>query len=219
MIMASTSQENLPRHAHISAFLVPIDLPGVSVGSPDKKMGQSGTQIADVILEDVRVPASALLGGTEGNGFRNAMQALDSGRLSVAAASTGYAKRILEYGLQYAMERKAFGETIANFQLIQAMLADSKAEIYASECMLQDATKRADAGERISSQAACVKMFASEMCGRIADRVVQIHGGNGYALEYEASRLLCDARILNIFEGAAEIQAQVVAKRKLAEGN
>lgn len=217
LIMARTSAESLPKNAHVSAFIVPMNSPGVSVSSPDAKMGQAGSQIADIILEDVRVPADALLGGVEGHGFRAAMQSLDKGRLSVAAAATGYAARILDAGLRYAMERKAFGEPIAQFQLIQAMLADSKAEIYAAECMLADATRRADRGERISLEASAAKMFASEMCGRVADRVVQIYGGAGYLKEYEAERFFRDARIYRIYEGTTQIQQLVIAKNMIRQ--
>lgn len=215
MIMARTNKENLPKNTHVSAFLVPLDLPGVTIGKPDKKLGQSGSQIADVILEDVRVPANALLGGVEGRGFKAAMQTIDTGRLSVAAASVGYAKRMLDYALNYAMERKAFGERIANFQLIQAMLADSKAEIYAAECMIKDATSRADKGDDIIVDAACTKMFASEMCGRVADRTVQILGGAGYLKEYLAERFYRDCRIYRIYEGTTQIQQLIIAKRMI----
>ncbi len=145
------------------------------------------------------------------------MQSLDNGRLSVAAASVGYAKRMLDAGLQYAMERKAFGEPIANFQLIQAMLADSKAEIYAADCMLNDACARADRGEKILVEAAATKMFASEMCGRVADRVVQIHGGAGYLKEYLAERFYRDCRIYRIYEGTTQIQQLVIAKNMIRD--
>ena len=118
LIMARTSKEALPKNAHVSAFLVPMDTPGVSVGKSDKKMGQAGSHIADIIMEDVHVSGDALLGGVEGEGFRTAMQSLDNGRLSVAAAAAGYARRMLDTALRYANERKAFGEPIANFQLI-----------------------------------------------------------------------------------------------------
>ena len=155
MIMARTNAENLPKNAHVSAFLVSMDLPGVSLGKRDKKMGQSGSPICDIIFDNVRVPADALLGGIEGRGFQAAMKSIDNGRLSVAAASVGYAKRMLDYALDYAMERRAFGEPIANFQLIQAMLADSEAEIYAAESMLDDVTRRADTGEDIIVKASC----------------------------------------------------------------
>ena len=217
LVMARTSAERLPKNAHISAFLVPVDTPGVTIGPPDAKMGQAGAQIADVILEDARVPAESLLGGEEGRGFQTAMQSLDNGRLSIAAASAGYASRILESALRYATERKAFGEPISGFQLIQAMLADSQAEIYAAECMIRDACARADTGERVSLEAACAKMFASEMCGRVADRCVQIYGGAGYLKEYEAERFFRDARLYRIYEGTTQIQQLVIAKNMLRE--
>jgi len=217
LVMARTTAETLPGNAHVSGFLVPMNAPGVSVGKPDPRMGQRGAQTADVILDNVRVPADALLGGVEGHGFRTAMKALDGGRLSVAAAAAGYGARILDSGLRYATERKAFGERIANFQLIQAMLADSKAELYAAECMLRDASRRAAAGERVSIEAACAKMFASEACGRIADRIVQIYGGAGYMAEYEAERFFRDSRVYRIYEGTTQIMQLVIAKAMLRE--
>ena len=217
MIMARTSKENLPKNAHVSAFLIPFDTPGLTVGKPDKKMGQSGSQIADVILENVRVPKDALLGGVEGQGFNAAMGSINTGRLSVAAASVGYAKRMLDYALTYASERKAFGTTISNFQLIQAMLADSQTEIYAAEAMLKDASRRADLGENIIVDAASAKLFASEMCGRVADRVVQIFGGAGYLQEYLAERFYRDCRIYRIYEGTSQILQLAIAKRLLRE--
>jgi len=217
LIMARTNAENLPRNQHISAFLIDMKSPGVSVGSSDAKMGQKGSHIADIVLEDVRVPVASLLGGEEGKGFTAAMQALDSGRLSVGAASLGLAERALASALRYAHERKAFGTAIAEFQLIQAMLADSRAEIYAAECMMLDACRRADTGVRISLEAAAFKMFASEMCGRVVDRVVQIHGGAGYLAEYDAERFFRDARIFRIYEGTTQIQQLVIAKQMLRE--
>ncbi len=217
LIMARTSKEALPKNAHVSAFLVPMDTPGITVGKSDKKMGQAGSHIADIIMEDVHVSGDALLGGEEGKGFQTAMQSLDNGRLSVAAAATGYARRMLDTAIRYANERKAFGEPIANFQLIQAMLADSETEIYAAECMITDATRRADAGENILRKAAAAKMFASEMCGRVADHCVQIHGGAGYLAEYEAERFFRDARIYRIYEGTTQILQLVIAKNMLRE--
>ncbi|MFZ4687992.1 MAG: acyl-CoA dehydrogenase family protein [Polymorphobacter sp.] len=217
LIMARTSREALPKNAHVSAFLVPMTTHGISVGKSDKKMGQAGSHIADIIMEDVHVGGEALLGGVEGKGFQTAMQSLDNGRLSVAAASAGYARRILDTAIRYANERKAFGEPIANFQLIQAMLADSQAELYAAECMIADACRRADAGEKTLMQAASAKMFASEMCGRVADRCVQIHGGAGYLAEYEAERFFRDSRIYRIYEGTTQILQLVIAKNMLRE--
>lgn len=217
LIMARTSKESLPKNAHVSAFLVPMDTPGVSVGKSDKKMGQSGSHIADIILEDVELPADALLGNEEGKGFIYAMKSLDNGRISVGAAATGYARRALDSALRYANERKAFGEPIANFQLIQQMLADSEIEIYAAEAMMADVTARADAGENVLRKAAAFKVFASEMCGRVVDRVVQVYGGAGYLAEYDAERFFRDARIYRIYEGTTQILQLQIAKHMLRE--
>ncbi len=217
LIMARTQKEALPKNAHVSAFIVDMMTPGITIGSPDKKMGQTGAHIADVILEDVHLPGDALVGGEEGRGFAIAMQSLDNGRLSVAAMGAGYGRRIIETAVRYATERKAFGEPIANFQLIQAMLADSDAELYAAECMIADACRRADAGENIVRKAAAAKMFATETCGRVADRCVQIHGGAGYLAEYEAERFFRDARILRIYEGTTQIMQLQIAKHMLRE--
>jgi acyl-CoA dehydrogenase len=217
LIMARTSKEALPKNAHVSAFLMPMDTPGVSVGKSDKKMGQAGSHIADVIMENVHLPADALLGEEEGKGFITAMLSLDNGRLSVGSAAAGYARRALDSALRYANERKAFGEPIANFQLIQAMLAESDIEIYAAECMLDDAARRADAGEKVLRQAAAAKVFATEMCGRVVDRVVQIYGGAGYLAEYEAERFFRDARVYRIYEGTTQILQLQIAKHMLRE--
>ena len=217
LIMARTEKEALPKNAHVSAFIVPMDTPGMSTGSPDHKMGQAGSLVSDVYLEDVHVPADALLGGEPGQGFRFAMQSLDNGRISVGAASTGYAKRALDSALRYANERQAFGEPIANFQLIQQMLAESWTEIYAAEAMMADVTARVDRGENTIKHAAAFKVFASEMCGRVVDRVVQIYGGAGYLAEYDAERFFRDARIYRIYEGTTQILQLQIAKHMLRD--
>ena len=217
LVMARTSAENLPSNKHVSGFLIPANTPGLSTGKHDKKMGQQGAITGDVILEDVRVPASALLGGAEGNGFKTAMKALDGGRLSVAATAIGYSRRILASALKYATERKAFGTPISGFQLIQAMLADSKIELYAAECMLRDSAKAYANGQSVATTAACVKVFASEMATRIADRCVQIYGGSGYMAEYEAERFYRDVRVYRIYEGTTQILQVVIAKAMLKE--
>ena len=217
LIMARTSKENLPRNAHVSAFIVPMDTPGVSVGKADKKMGQAGSHIADVILDDVHVPDGALLGGETGRGFAYAMMSLDTGRMSVGAAATGYARRALDSAIRYATERKAFGEPIAKFQLIQQMIAESEIEIYAAEAMMADVTARADAGESVLRKAAALKVFATEMCGRVVDRVVQIYGGAGYLAEYDAERFFRDARLYRIYEGTTQILQLQIAKHLLRD--
>ena len=217
LIMARTQKEAMAKNAHVSAFIVPMDTPGVSVGSPDKKMGQAGSHIADVMLDDVHVPGDALLGGETGQGFRFAMMSLDNGRISVGAASTGYARRALDSAIKYASERQAFGEPISNFQLIQQMLAESWTEIYAAEAMMADVTARVDRGENTIKQAAAFKVFASEMCGRVVDRVVQVYGGAGYLAEYDAERFFRDARIYRIYEGTTQILQLQIAKHMLRE--
>ncbi|UIP07494.1 acyl-CoA dehydrogenase family protein [Erythrobacter sp. SDW2] len=217
LIMARTEKEALPKNAHVSAFIVPMNTPGVSTGSPDKKMGQEGSHISDIMLDDVHVPGEALLGGETGKGFIFAMKSLDNGRISVGAAAAGYARRALDSALRYANERKAFGEPIANFQLIQQMLAESEMEIYAAEAMMKDVCERADRGENILRKAAAFKVFSSEMCGRVVDRVVQIYGGAGYLAEYDAERFFRDARIYRIYEGTTQILYLQIAKHMLRD--
>ncbi len=217
LIMARTDKQNLPKNAHVSAFIVPMDAPGVTVGKSDKKMGQAGSSIADIILEEVHVLDEALLGGEVGKGFIYAMKSLDNGRISVGAAATAYARRALDSAVRYATERKAFGEPIANFQLIQQMLAQSEIDIYAAECMMEDVTRRADAGENVLRKAAAFKVFASEMCGRVVDACVQVYGGAGYLAEYDAERFFRDARIYRIYEGTTQILQLQIAKHMLRE--
>ncbi|MGD9917765.1 MAG: acyl-CoA dehydrogenase family protein [Paenirhodobacter sp.] len=200
----------------VSAFAVERGTPGLSLGKPEKKMGQQGAHVCDVIFEDCRVPASALIGGVEGQGFKTAMKVLDKGRLHIAAACVGLSERILDDMLAYAVGRKQFGKSLADFQLIQAMFADSKADAYAARCMVLDAARKRDAGLNVSVEASCAKMFASEAVGRIADRNVQVHGGNGYIREYRAEQLFRDARLFRIYEGTTQIQQIVIAKALVA---
>jgi acyl-CoA dehydrogenase len=215
LVMARTSAERLPRNAHVTAFLVPRASPGLSVGAKNLKMGQSAAWCADVILEDVRVPASAIIGGIEGRGFSTAMKSLDRGRINIAATCIGQGRRILHEAIRYAGERKQFGQRIGEFQLIQAMLADSQADLYAAECMLRETARRHDTGRRVSTEASCLKMFASEMVGRIADRAVQIHGGAGYMRDSVVERFYRDVRVFRIFEGTTQIQQTIIGKALL----
>jgi acyl-CoA dehydrogenase len=199
----------------VSAFIVERDTPGISLGKVDKKMGQRGAHTCDVIFENCRVPAASIIGGKEGMGFKTAMKVLDKGRLHISAVCVGAAERMLDDALRYAMERQQFGQPIAEFQLIQAMLADSKTEIYAARCMVLDAARRRDNGEEISTEASCCKLFASEMCGRVADRAVQIHGGAGYVSDYAAERFYRDMRLFRIYEGTSQIQQLVIARNMI----
>lgn len=199
----------------ISCFLVEAGTPGLSLGSSDVKMGQRGALTCDVVFEDCRVPQSALLGGREGNGFRTAMKVLDKGRLHIAALCVGIAERLIRESVAYAKQRRQFGKPIAEFQLIQAMLADSEADTYAARCMILDAARLRDQGANTTRQAACAKMFASEMVGRIADRAVQIFGGAGYMAEYPVERFYRDVRLFRIFEGTTQIQQLIIAREML----
>jgi len=196
----------------VSAFIVERGTHGLSLGQIDKKMGHKGAHTCDVIFENCRVPAGNLIGEREGMGFKTAMKVLDKGRLNIAAASVGAAERMLHEALGYARDRVQFGKPIAEFQLIQAMLADSKAEIYAARSMVVDAARRRDQGLDVSTEASCAKLFASEMCGRVADRAVQIFGGAGYLAEYGIERFYRDVRLFRIYEGTSQIQQLVIAR-------
>jgi len=212
-VMARTAPER--RANSISCFLVEAGTPGLSIGKPDKKMGQAGALTSDVVFDNCRVPASALLGGEEGNGFRTSMRVLDKGRLHISALCVGIADRLLSDAVKYAIERKQFGQPIAEFQLIQAMIADSQAELYAARCMVLDAARMRDRGENTTMQAACSKLYATEMVGRVADRAVQIHGGAGYMSEYAVERFYRDVRLFRIFEGTSQIQQLVIARETI----
>ncbi|MDR3509308.1 MAG: acyl-CoA dehydrogenase family protein [Caulobacteraceae bacterium] len=201
----------------VSAFLVPRDLPGLSVGKPEKKMGQQGAHICDVIFEGVRVPAENRLGG-EGEGFKVAMQVLDRGRLHIASICVGVAERLLADCVAYAAERKQFGQALSNFQLIQAMIADSKTEAMAARALVLESARKRDAGENVTLEAAAAKLFASEMVGRVADRAVQIFGGAGYVADYGIERLYRDVRIFRIYEGTSQIQQIVIARETMKRG-
>lgn len=204
----------------ISAFLVDPATPGITIAKADEKMGQRGTKTSDVIFEDARVPASALLGGSEGQGFYTAMRVLDRGRLHLSSVSTGISERIIEEALAYASERKQFGTVIGEFQLVQALLADSQTELFAATAMTLDAARKYDKNEDISMLAACCKMFTTEAAGRIADRAVQIHGGAGYMAEYKVERFYRDVRLLRLYEGTTQIQQLVIARNMLkSHGN
>ena len=203
----------------VSAFLVEAGTPGLSLGTPDKKMGQKGSHTCDVILDDVRVPAANIIGGPEreNQGFKTAMKVLDRGRLHIAAVCAGAAERLIRDSLIYAIDRKQFGEPIAEKQLVQAMLADSRAEAFAARCMIEETARRKDSGQNVSTDAACCKMFASEMVGRVADRAIQIHGGAGYMAEYAVERFYRDVRLFRIYEGTTQIQQLVIARNMIRD--
>ena len=203
--------------AGVSAFLVPGDASGLSVGKPEKKMGQHGAQIHDVLFDGVRVPVENRL-GEEGEGFKVAMQVLDKGRLHIGALCVGVAERLVADCVAYAGERKQFGQPIASFQLIQAMIADSKTEALAARALVLEAARKRDSGQTIVLEAAAAKYFASEMVGRVADRAVQIFGGAGYVSDHGIERLYRDVRIFRIYEGTSQIQQLVIARETMKRG-
>jgi acyl-CoA dehydrogenase len=215
-LMARTNPEDKGAGG-VSAFIVDARSPGISFGKYDVKMGQKGAHTCDVIFDNVKVPAANLIGLKEGRGFKTAMKVLEKGRIHIAAVSVGVAKRVLRDALTYAIDRKQFGQPIAEFQLVQAMLADSQAELYAAECMVIDAARRRDDGLNVSTEASCCKMFATEMVGRVADRAVQILGGAGYMAEYGIERFYRDVRLFRLYEGTTQIQQIIIARNMVRE--
>lgn len=199
----------------VSAFLVEANLPGISLGKFDKKMGQQGSHTCDVIFENVRIPKTALIGGVEGLGFKTAMKVLDRGRLHISALSVGTAKRLIDDSVAYAAERRQFGSAISEFQLIQGMLAQSQTDYYAGKCMVEVTANNYDLGLNVSLNAASCKLFCTEMVGRVADCAVQIHGGAGYISEYSVERFYRDVRLFRLYEGTSQIQMLVIAKQML----
>ena len=203
----------------VSAFLVDANTPGISLSSKYKKMGQQGAHVCDVIFDNCRVPEVNIIGGPNNvnNGFKTAMKTLDRGRIHISAFAVGCAKRLIEISTQFSLEREQFGQSISNFQMIQAMLAESQTECYAAETMVFDAAQRRDRGEKVNLHASCCKLYASEMVGRVADRAVQIHGGAGYMDEYVVSRFYRDVRLFRIYEGTSEIQKTIIARNLLKQ--
>ena len=215
-VMARTNPD-VKGGSGVSAFLVPRDLPGLTVGKSEKKMGQQGAHIHDVIFENVRVPVENRLGG-EGEGFKVAMQVLDRGRLHISSVCVGVAERLIADCVAYANERKQFGKPIAEFQLIQGMIADSKTEALAARALMLETARKRDAAETVTLEAAATKYYASEMVGRVADRAVQIFGGAGYVADYGVERLYRDVRIFRIYEGTSQIQQVIIARETLMRG-
>lgn len=214
-VMARTGEEAGGRG--VSAFLVPRDLPGLSVGEPEKKMGQKGAKVADVSFDEVAVPVENRL-GEEGEGFKIAMRVLDRGRLHISAVCVGVAERLIADSVAYAAERKQFGKAIAEHQLIQAMIADSKTEALAARALVLETATRKDAGADVVMESAAAKYFASEMVGRVADRAVQIFGGAGYIADYGIERLYRDVRLFRIYEGTSQIQQLIIARETMKRG-
>ena len=208
----------------ISAFIVEAGAPGFTVGPPDKKMGQAGSHTAELYFNDCRIPASALVGGQEGDGFKTAMRGINHARLHVAATCVGQAMRLTEEALSYARQRVQFDQPILNFQAVQHMLADCRTETFAAQAMVLETARRWDQAEDVITDRAvitdisCCKYFASEMVCRVADRAVQIHGGAGYMAASDVERLYRDVRVFRIFEGTSQIQQTMIARGMMKPG-
>jgi acyl-CoA dehydrogenase len=196
----------------ITAFIVEKGFKGFRVGKVDEKMGLRGSKTGELIFEDCEVPEENVLGGEVGSGFRTALGALDIGRVSLAAGAVGTSQYLMELGVAHAKRRQQFGRPIAANQAIQWMLADSAVEIHAARLMVYDAASKLDRGVRASREAAMVKVYASELANRVADRVLQIHGGMGYMKDSPVERAYRDARILRIYEGTSEVQRMIIAE-------
>jgi acyl-CoA dehydrogenase len=197
--------------AGISVFVVDAHTAGIKVGPPDHKMGQLGAQTAEVFFQDARVPGDAIV-GSEGKGFRTAMASLAHGRLSIAALCVGLAERLVDEMVTYAAQRRQSGRAIGEFQLVQALLADSQTEAYAGRAMVLDAAGKFDSGEDQRMLPSCAKLFCSEMVGRVADRAVQVHGGAGYIRGVAVERFYRDARLFRIYEGTTQIQQVIIGR-------
>lgn len=195
----------------VTAFLVPRDLPGLSVGAHERKMGQQGAHVCDVNFDDVPVPAANRLGG-EGEGFKVAMRVLDRGRLHISAICVGVCERLIADMAGFAASRVQGGKAIAEHQMIQAMIADSQAETMAAKALVIATADKRDRGESITLDGAASKLVASETVGRVADRAVQIHGGAGYIADYGIERLYRDVRLFRLYEGTSEIQRLIIAR-------
>jgi acyl-CoA dehydrogenase len=197
----------------ISTFLVRRDTPGLTVGPKDKKMGQAGAWTADVILDDVRVPASALVGTEPGTGLAVAMRCLAHGRIHIAALCAGLSERLVDESIAFAETRQQSGRRIGDFQLVQGLIADSVTDQLASRGIVLDAAAQYDSGVDVRLAPSAAKYFASEAVSRVADRAVQIHGGAGYMQGVAVERLYRDARLFRIYEGTSQIQQVIIARQ------
>jgi acyl-CoA dehydrogenase len=181
-------------------------------------MGQHGSPVGEVVLDQVRVHKSAIVGGLEGQGFRTAMRALNKQRINLAGLCIGPAIRLVDEMVERARTRKQSGQAIGEFQLVQQMIAESNTEVHAARALLLETARKRDAGVDVTMEASMCKMFASEMCGRVADRAVQLFGGTGYMAGNVAERFYRDVRVFRIYEGTTQVHIANIAKRTLAAG-
>lgn len=212
IIVTAVTGKNESGRNIISALIVPTNSPGLTITSNYDKMGVRGSDTAEIVLDNVRVPKDHLLGDPE-QGFKQFLSTLDGGRISIGALGVGIAQAALDRSLQYAKERKQFGKLIGSFQAIQFKIANMAMEIELARNMVHKAAWLKDNGKSFSKEAAYAKLFATETAVRAADEAIQIHGGYGYMREYEVERLLRDAKLLVIGEGTSEIQRVVIARQ------
>jgi alkylation response protein AidB-like acyl-CoA dehydrogenase len=201
----------------ISAFLVERRTPGFIVGKIEDKLGLRSSETAQIVFEDCRVPEENLLGG-EGQGFKIALETLDGGRIGIAAQAVGIAQGCLDEALAYGRERRQFGQPIARFQAVQAMLAEMATEVDCARLLTYRVAWLYQQGKRATAAAAMAKLFASEACNRAAYKALQIHGGYGYIKDFAVERFYRDARVTTIYEGTSEIQRLVIARQLVEEG-
>jgi acyl-CoA dehydrogenase len=212
------TEEGTRGSAGLSAFLVERSTPGVRTGEPYRKMGQAGSPVSDVHFENCRVSAANLIGGREGVGFQTVMKVLNKQRMHLAALCTGPAIRMLDLAIAHTQKRSQFGQPVGNFQLLQAMVADCQTEIYAARSMILEAARARDRGEDVALSASMCKYFASEMCGRVADRCVQMFGGSGYVADFSPiERYYRDVRLFRLYEGTSQIHQLNIAKLVLRQ--
>jgi len=209
-VMARTDQSK-PKADGVSAFLIERNTPGLTVGSPYKKMGQAGSPVSEVHFENCRIPSGNLI-GIEGAGFKTAMKVLNKQRIHLAALCIGPAIRMLDEIVHYTSVRGQFGKPIGAFQLVQAMIADCQTEIYAAKALVLETARKRDSGEDVSMEASICKYFASEMCGRVADRCVQMLGGYGYISDNPIERFYRDVRLFRLYEGTSQIHQLNIAR-------
>ena len=215
-VMARTDPQ-APGAKGITAFIVERGTPGLSTGQAYDKMGQAGSPVSAVYLHDCRVPAANIIGGQEGMGFKTAMKVLNKQRIHLAALCIGPAIRMLDDTLRFVAERQQFGKPLMDFQLVQAMLADCQTEIQAARALVLQTARERDAGVDVTLNASICKYFASEMCGRVADRCVQMHGGYGYIADHGIERFYRDVRLFRLYEGTSQIHQLTIARHTLTQ--
>ncbi|MDS1139485.1 acyl-CoA dehydrogenase family protein [Pusillimonas sp. SM2304] len=215
-VLARTNPDDKSANG-ISAFIVERGVAGLSTGKPYDKMGQAGSPVSEVHFDNCRVPAANIIGGTEGRGFKTAMKVLNKQRIHLAALCIGPAIRMLNDAMAFVATRQQFGQSLMNFQLVQAMIAECQTEIQAAKALVLQTARQRDSGEDVTMNASICKYFSSEMCGRVADRCIQMLGGYGYIADYGMERFYRDVRLFRLYEGTSQIHQLTIAKHSLKQ--